>query len=137
MDATFFAKIKNDYSEFTFRDGARFSFKPPRTIYFDSESKQSELLMLHELGHALLGHKNFVTSVERLKMERAAWEKARELAKEYNLEFDEELAEAELDTYRNWLHQKTRCPMCGLTRYQTLDGVYHCPRCDNFHKKTP
>lgn len=83
------------------------------------------------MGHALLEHKNFATDPERLRMERAAWEKARELCTRYGIFYDEEFVEDELDTYRNWLHQKSRCPECGLTRYQTVDGKYHCPGCDN------
>ena len=63
-------------------------------------------------------------------MEVEAWEKARELAAKYDVFIDEELIEQELDSYRDWLHQKSRCPSCGLTRFQTPDGVFHCPRCD-------
>ena len=69
--------------------------------------------------------------VERLKMESEAWEKARELASRYGVEVNEDLIQDELDTYRDWLHNKSKCRACGLTRYQTPDGVYHCPRCEN------
>ena len=70
--------------------------------------------------------------VERLKMECEAWEKARELAVNYGVSIEEELIQTELDTYRDWLHQKSRCPKCGLTRFQTPDSIYHCPLCDQF-----
>ena len=63
-------------------------------------------------------------------MEAAAWEKACELAEKYNIGADEDFIQGELDTYRDWLHKKSRCPSCGLTRFQTQDGVFHCPRCD-------
>ena len=63
-------------------------------------------------------------------MEVMAWEKAKELAPKYGVEIDEDLIEGELDTYRDFLHQKSRCPECGLTRFQTPDGVFHCPRCE-------
>lgn len=63
-------------------------------------------------------------------MERQAWTKARELAAIYKVKIDEDLIQEELDTYREWLHQKSRCPKCGLTRFQTPDKVYHCPKCD-------
>ncbi len=132
MDATFLAKIKSDHPEFNFRKGERFSFRPPKTITVGPDEKNDELLLLHELGHAMSGHKAFNTGAERLKMEREAWEKARELASGYGVEFDDFLAETELDTYRNWLDKKTRCKKCGLTCYQTPDGVNHCPRCENF-----
>ena len=132
MDATFLAKIKNNYPELVFKAGKRFSFRPPRTVVVGPEEPQDELLLLHELGHALSRHVMFDTGAKRLKMEREAWEKARVLAAVYSVEFDDSLVEAELDTYRDWLDKKSRCPRCGLTRYQTPDGTYHCPRCENF-----
>ncbi|MDO4507938.1 MAG: hypothetical protein Q4B65_00900 [Candidatus Saccharibacteria bacterium] len=132
MDATFIQKLKTDFPEFDFREGVRFSFRFPKTIQIDPETKNGELLALHELGHALLGHKDFKTKIERLKMECAAWEKARELAMEYGVEFDDELMQDELDSYRDWLDKKMRCPKCGLTRYEDKNGECHCPRCENF-----
>ncbi len=124
MDATFLAKIKTDFPSLNFVSGARFSFRPPKTIvYNDGEP----LLFLHEIGHALIGLYDFNTEVERLKIEVLAWEKARELAPVYGVKIDEELIQRELDTYREWLHQKSRCPSCGLTRFQTPDGIWHCP----------
>ena len=105
MDATFLARIKSDFPEFKFVDGARFSFRPPRTIVIGSEEPGDASLLLHELGHALCGHRDFDTSVRRVKMEREAWDKARELAPLYEVEFDDELVEGELDTYRDWLHR--------------------------------
>jgi len=90
------------------------------------------LLLLHEVSHAILGHTTFKTDVERLRMERDAWDKARTLAVEYRVETDEDKIQDELDTYRDWLHQKSRCPKCGLTRFQTPDSRYYCPRCEQF-----
>ena len=81
-------------------------------------------------GHALSGHREFRTDPERLVMEREAWERARELAATYNIRYDEEFVEGALDTYRDWLHQRSACPECGLTRYQTVDGRWHCPLCE-------
>ena len=132
MDATFLARIKSDFPEFKFIDGARFSFRPPRTIVVGPEENSDSLLLLHELGHALCGHRDFDTGVRRVKMEREAWDKARELAEIYGVLINDNAVECELDTYREWLHKKSRCPRCGLTRFQTPDGEFHCPRCENF-----
>ena len=121
-----------DFPDFSFKKGRRFSFRPPRTIIVGPAEPNDSLLLLHELGHALCGHRNFDTDAMRIKMEREAWEKAKELAPKYGIEFDDDFIEDELDTYRDWLDKKSRCPSCGLTRFQTLDGVYHCPRCENF-----
>lgn len=90
------------------------------------------LQLLHEVGHALLEHKDFGADLERVKMERAAWEKARELCERYGVRYDEEFAEGALDSYRDWLHRKSVCPECGATRYQGADGRYRCPGCEEF-----
>lgn len=88
------------------------------------------LQFLHEIGHALLNHRDYVTDVGRLKMERAAWERAHVLCEKYDVYYDEEFVESELDTYRDWLNRRSLCKKCGLTRCQTVDGQYHCPGCE-------
>ena len=129
--ADLIAKIANDFPRFRFIFGKKFAFRPPRTIVIGPPEPGAELLFLHELGHALSAHTDFSMDAQRLKMELEAWEKARPLASRYGITFDNELMEHELDTYRDWLHQKSRCPRCGLTRFQTPDSLYHCPRCEN------
>ena len=147
-------RLAADYPELRFRVGKRFMFRPARTIVmeapvaeFEAKNECAEavnddsgglgggenewaLQLLHEVGHALSGHREFRTDPERLVMEREAWERARELAATYNIRYDEEFVEGALDTYRDWLHQRSACPECGLTRYQTVDGRWHCPLCE-------
>ena len=126
----FFDRLAKDYPEFRFVFGKKFTFRPPKTIIIGPLEPFYELLALHEVSHALLGHKSFRIDVERLKMESMAWDKAQELAIPYQVEANQKFIQDELDTYRDWLHQKSRCPKCGLTRFQTPDSRYHCPRCD-------
>ncbi len=130
MSITLLEKLKDTYVEFNFRPADRFLFRPPKTIYYIEDAEDFDSLLLHELGHAILGHKTFKTDIERLKMERSAWEKASEIAKNLKITINQDLIELELDTYRDWLHQKSKCKKCGLTRYQTPDGKYHCPQCN-------
>lgn len=89
------------------------------------------LQLLHEVGHAISGYVTYKTDVERVKIERAAWDEAAELCEKYGVDYDEEFVEAELDTYRDWLHQKSKCPDCQMVRYQDQNGVYHCPFCQS------
>lgn len=93
------------------------------------EQNNYRLQLLHEVGHAVLQHATYETDVERVKIERAAWEKAAELCGKYGVKYDEEFVEAELDTYRNWLYQRSKCPDCQMVRYQDQKGIYHCPFC--------
>ena len=124
--------LRRDFPELVFLEGPKYSFRPPRTIYIKSDfvAEDSEPLILHEVAHAKLGHRTFRTDVERLKMETEAWEEARKLAKRYSVEMSEDLIQGELDTYRDWLYSKSKCKKCGSTRYQTPDGKYTCPICE-------
>ena len=121
--------IRSYYPEIRIKKGKKFAFHSPNTIIIGPYEPQAELLLLHELGHALLGKNTFKTDVERLKIESEAWDKAQLLSKEFNIKFDSTFAQNQLDSYRDWLHQKSLCKTCNLTRYQTPDGRYHCPRC--------
>lgn len=132
MNDDLLPRIQKDYPEFKFKSGKKYTFRPPRTIILGPPEPFSGLLLLHELSHAILGHKTFKLDVERLRMESEAWDKARELADRYKIKINEDLIQDELDTYRDWLHTRSKCKKCGLTCYQTKDGVYHCPRCENF-----
>lgn len=125
-------RLKRDYPEFRFVSGKKFAFRPPKTIVIGPDEESTALLLLHEVAHAVCGHVSFKTDIERLKMESEAWEKARELASQYGIEINEDSIQDELDTYREWLHKKSRCPVCGLTRFQTPDGQYHCPQCNYY-----
>lgn len=127
--------LSQDFPQLRIKKGRRFRFRFPGLIEYEvpEDGKVNTgfgLQILHEIGHARLEHKNYRTDPERLKMERAAWEEARKLCLKYYIIYEEELVEAKMDTYRDWLHQKSKCKKCGLTRYQTRDGKYHCPNCD-------
>lgn len=143
-------KLERDYPDLRFLTGKKFTFRPPRTIVVPDfvqvtqnsvtaqdetcsaiEQKIYSLRLLHELGHAVLRHRDFATDIERIKMERAAWEQAREFCNYYGVKYDEEFVEEELDSYRDWLHQRSKCPQCGQTRFQASNGKYRCPFCDS------
>ena len=130
MDNAFFERLKTEYPEFKFSIGKKFAFRPPKSIVLGPYEPFYELLALHELSHAILKHRSFKTDVGRLKMETEAWEMAKTLAKKYGIYIDEDFIQDQLDTYRDWLHQKSRCPVCGLTRFQTPGSQYRCPRCN-------
>jgi len=133
----FIDELKSLYPQFKFISSIRFKYRPPKSIYVVYGEDNFALQTLHELGHALCKHENYQTLVERLKIESEAWERAKQVVslhpewlKKYQIKYDSDFAESQLDTYRDWLHAKTLCPNCGLTRYQTPNGRFHCPHCD-------
>ena len=128
----FLGRVLDDYPQIHVRMGRKFAFRTPKTVVVGPFEVAYQLLLLHEIGHAISEHQDYKTDVERLRIEVEAWSEARKLAGLYGIKVDEELIQSELDTYRDWLHQKSRCPRCGLTRFQTQDSIYHCPLCDQF-----
>ncbi len=124
-----------------FIPGAAFSWSPEsREIFYTTSTSDPVTLwsLLHETGHALLDHTKYVLDFELLEMERAAWEKAEELAKRYNITIDKDHIEDCLDTYRDWLHRRSICPSCSAQALQTDKGAaYRCHNCQNTWQVTP
>lgn len=131
----FLESLKSTYPDFTFRPGRKFLFRPPKSIRYLESDENFRLLLLHELAHALLGHFTFSRSLERLEIERDAWEKTRKLCEIHHVPFDESLAEAELDTYRDWVHQKTLCKTCGSTCLEVNSESLFCPFCQRTYPR--
>lgn len=86
--------------------------------------------ILHELGHALLGHTVYEHDVSLLEMERDAWGKARHIGVQYEVAIDEAAIAAHLDTYRDWLHARSTCPECQANGLQASPHTYRCIACD-------
>lgn len=131
----FLKTLKSIYPDFSFKPGKKFFFRPKKSIFYIESNDNFRLLLLHELSHALLGHFYFSKSIERLQIERDAWDKTRELCKIHNVPFDESFAETELNTYRDWLHQKTLCKTCGLSCLEVNSESLYCPFCQKYYKK--
>lgn len=134
-EADFVKQLIIDHPNFSYQIGKKFAFRPEKTIILGPPQLNFALQTLHELGHALSKHKDYNTHIERLKIESEAWERAKALYSTYQnppIKWLDEYVEDSLDTYRCWLHAKSLCKKCGLTRYQSPDGVYHCPRCETF-----
>jgi ribosomal protein L37AE/L43A len=120
-------QLESDFPKFKFKksDLAYWSPTFETVFYTDDDGK-----LLHELGHALLGHTDFVQDIELIHLERDAWEKARELAADYGVKISDDLVETALDDYRDWLHARSLCPTCNQTGLQRReDLIYYCLNC--------
>lgn len=125
------AQLQTDFPQFQFQAGDQFKFQPDQqTIFYQPIAPQAELLLLHELAHALLQHANYHFDVELVKMETDAWEYAKtQLLPRYQVPIDAELIDATLETYRDWLYHRSCCPRCGSVGSQTADLSYKCLEC--------
>lgn len=125
------ANIQTDFPLVTFRESDCFRWSPDtKTLHFERASPDLIPYILHELGHALLSHTSYRRDIDLIKIERDAWEHARQhLAPKYKVVITDELIQENLDTYREWLHSRSSCPSCSMTGLQTTKGHYSCLAC--------
>ena len=118
--------------DITYRRGDSYFWSPKHRVitYKDEEDLLgADWALLHETAHALLDHQDYSSDLELLLLEVAAWHKAKALGRELGIEIDEEHIQDCLDTYRDWLHQRSTCPRCGIVSIQISAREYRCHNC--------
>jgi len=127
-------RLRAEFPSLTFTPGRQFYWSPEAgEIFYKAEARGRHAVwsLLHETGHALLGHRTYKADFELLKLEVAAWEKARDLAVSLGLSINEDHIQDCLDTYRDWLYKRSICPTCTTKCLQQGDFVHY--RCFNCH----
>jgi hypothetical protein len=129
------------FPDISYRPGKRFSWSPETSeIFYDNGKPTASCTwsLLHETGHALLEHNCYDADLELIRLEIAAWEKAKEIATELGIAIDENHIQDCLDTYRDWVYQRSVCPRCNNKSLQLEDIVhYQCFNCHLVWKVTP
>jgi hypothetical protein len=124
-------QLKNSYPQFIFEKGDTFCWSPnKKTIYYKPSSTQ-QILLLHELAHAILGHSSYDCDVQLISMERQAWERTIELAPIYNVPIDNITIQDNLNSYREWLNIRSKCPSCNAIGLQIDKSIYKCHECSH------
>jgi len=127
------SQVFDDFPALKFKESEEFYFSAKdNCIYYNKKHAQTELgtfQLLHEIGHALSGHHHYESGIQLIKMESEAWSKAKNIAKQYDLEIPAELVEHCLDSYRDWLHLRSLCPNCKSVSVETDSASYHCFNC--------
>lgn len=140
MDALL-SQLKDLYPELTFTAGKGFVWSPETSEIFYGQNRKGDKArwaLLHETGHALLGHKSYQADYELIRLEVAAWEKAKELATQVDLKINEDHIQDCLDTYRDWLYKRSICPECSTKSLQQDDYThYRCFNCHTTWRVTP
>ncbi len=127
-------KLQARYPKLRFTAGQEFCWSPEtQEIFYKTAARSRRAIwsLLHETGHALLAHTSYQADFELLRLEVAAWERARALSQELEITIDEEHIQDCLDTYRDWLHKRSICPRCSTKCFQQGDLVHY--RCFNCH----
>lgn len=133
-------KLKKDYPQFEFKAGRQENWSPKFKTVTYKQNQHLKLVkygLLHELAHALLGHSNYQTDFELLKMEAEAWELAAKISQKYSVVIDVEHIQNCLDTYRDWLHKRSECPVCGTHTLQPNTKSYRCFNCGHSWQVSP
>lgn len=125
------SKLKNDFPDIKFVETDDFKWNAKEsTVYFDPKNKNSPILTLHEVSHSILKHEDYIADVDLIRMESDAWNLVKtSLSKKYGIKYSDNLAEDNLDSYREWLHKRSTCPNCTYNGWQTSKNSYKCPFC--------
>lgn len=119
----FIKNLVKDYPDFKIERGATEHWSPKSNTITFSPSQTPEHIrfgILHELAHALLGHTNYQSDFELLKMESQAWHLASKIGLKYGVTISEDHIQNCLDTYRDWLHRRSQCQLAACTCYKTV-----------------
>jgi predicted RNA-binding Zn-ribbon protein involved in translation (DUF1610 family) len=131
--------VTNDFPGLVFASGEEFCWSPKTNTVVYSTLKsgpEANWALLHEVGHAVLEHHSYQSDLELISLESQAWEKAKELATRYGQIIDVDHIEDCMDTYRDWLHQRSACPVCTTRSLQQDAQHYHCHNCGQIWKVT-
>lgn len=124
------SKLQTDFPELTFLPDQTFKWSPHESTITYIENSNDTASLLHEMGHAVLGHEYYTKDIELIEMERDAWEYARSaLSERYHTHIDGDVIQQALDTYREWLHARSTCPHCQATGVQSIKNHYKCVAC--------
>lgn len=124
--------LRRDFPAITFQSGDVFYWNPDRaTVGYDESDTNGAFQLFHELAHGLLNHQAFERDIELLAMERAAWTRAREVARNYDISISDDVVEDALDSYRDWLHARSTCPQCDSSGIEADKHTYSCPACSH------
>jgi len=128
------ARLQAQYPALRFTPGQEFCWSPEtQEIFYKKGASGQRAIwsLLHETGHALLKHTSYRADFELIRLEVAAWGRARQLGQELAIEIKESHIQDCLDTYRDWLYKRSICPSCGTKCLQQGDIVHY--RCFNCH----
>lgn len=125
-------QLEKDFPAISFARADVFSWSPSdKTIFFVQGTKKGAWSLLHEMGHMLRAHISYDSDVELLHMEIEAWETAKQLAIKYGHDIDKDHIEQCIDSYRDWLHQRSTCIVCSQIGLEQVDGRYLCINCSH------
>ena len=103
--------LLQNFPELNFVPERFFSWSPQeKTIYFDPRrlrGNTGKIALLHEIGHAKLGHTLYKYDMQLLNMELDAWDYVRQEAAQFGLTVDEKHIAECINSYDSSTRQPT------------------------------
>ncbi|HKU18331.1 MAG TPA: hypothetical protein VJP80_03570 [Candidatus Saccharimonadales bacterium] len=126
-------QLRRDYPSLTFVEGEVLCWSPAEGhIFYPSDDSPAALSgLFHELAHAALQHRGYTTDLDLVRKEMLAWQAASRIADSYDVQIDSEHAQDCLDTYRDWVFKRSRCPHCNSSGLQSANLRYACLNCQH------
>lgn len=123
--------LEAENSDVKLKSGDSFEWRPTdRIILYDLSDPNFSSRLLHEISHAQLNHHKYERDIDLVAMERDAWQRARmELGPRYSVVVDSDIIHHDMDTYREWLHERSTCPFCQSNGLQVKKREYRCITC--------
>ncbi len=126
------------YPDVKFISGKIFSYNPEkRSINYPAKVnnvKKSIYALLHEVGHYACNHVSYDHDLDLLEKELEAWRKARQIASELDINISDKYVDNCLNSYRDWLHQRSQCQLCSnpaaIKSYSDNKFLKHCLICN-------
>ncbi|HSX14446.1 MAG TPA: hypothetical protein VLE72_00860 [Candidatus Saccharimonadales bacterium] len=103
-----------------------------QTITYDPKRlkrNDGKIGLLHEIGHAYLGHKYYTYDMQLLTMEMDAWDFVRRMAMTYSIKIDEAHINRCIASYDEWLSKRATCPSCDNFSLQSGRHSFSCFIC--------
>jgi hypothetical protein len=124
-------RLRKDHPELTFSSSTSLCWSPNnKEISYPAAADDSAFAgLLHEVGHARLGHAEYLKDMELLQKEVDAWQEALRLSETYGVTISRDHIEDCLDTYRDWVHKRSLCPSCHAAGLQQAETRYVCINC--------
>ncbi len=122
-------QLKQDFPSITFTLGDTFKWSSANQQITYKDEPLGELALLHEVGHYLLNHQDFSSDIDLIEKELQAWSEAEKLAPNYHLKIDTNYVGVCLESYRNWLYQRSLCPNCAHANLQSRNFKFECFNC--------
>lgn len=130
--STIIKQLQRAFPQLHFACSDDFYWSPAhQTVFYRPVETHSDICaFLHETAHALLKHQDFSSDIALLGYENQAWQHARDVvAPQFDVTIDDRLIDDYIETYREWLHARSRCPACTQTGLQTAEYTYECVNC--------